>query len=104
MLITSAVLLPSSVKTCLAQPFRRLKSEQYNTFELIVLAKRIRSFADPKKIGECTHAFVANDPSKRSVWGNPFIQIGLDNSGSYPVRHLGSSTDNTSPEVLVGLG
>jgi len=104
LLITSAVLLPSSVKACLAQPFQRLRSEQYNTFESLVLAKRIRSFSDPNKIFETTHAFVANDPTKRSVWGNPFIQIGHDNSGNYPVRHLGSSADNTSPYVLVGLG
>jgi len=103
-LITSAVLLPSSVKTCLAQPFRELRSDRYNTFESLYAAKRIRYFADPNKIFEHTHAFVANDPSKLGIWGNPYVQVGLDNSGSYPVRHLGSSTDNTSPYVLVGLG
>lgn len=103
-LITSAVLAPSNVKTCLAQPFQRLWSDDFNTFESILLAKRIRFFADTKNINELTHAFILNDPTKFKVWGTPFTQIGQDNSGSYPVRHLGSSTDNTSPEVLVGLG
>lgn len=103
-LITSAVLLPSNVKTCLAQPFQRLRSDEYNTFESLLLAKRIRYFCREETIYESTHAFVRNDPSKLKIWGNPFIQIGQDNSGSYPVRHLGSSTDNTSPNVLVGLG
>jgi len=64
----------------------------------------VKHFADAKNIGQYTHAFVGADPTKAEVWLNPYIQIGLDNSGSYPVRHLGSSTDNTSPEVLVGLG
>lgn len=98
------MLSPSSVRTCLAQPFARLRSDDFNIFESLYLAKRIRHFADPNKIFEYTHAFVVNDPSNRDIWGNPFIQIGQSNSGSYPVRHLGSDADNISPEVLVGLG
>jgi hypothetical protein len=103
-MITIAVLLPSNVKTCLAQPYQRLWSDQFNTFESFLLSKRIRYFADTKNINEFTHAFVLADPTKTKVWGNPFIQIGLDNSGSYPVRHLGNDADNIRPWVLVGLG
>lgn len=98
------MLLPSNIKTCLPLPFRRLWSDQFNTFESFVLQQRVRHFIDTKNINYYTHAFVAADPTKAEVWLNPYIQIGLSNSGSYPVRHLGSSRDNTSPEVLVGLG
>jgi hypothetical protein len=103
-LISIAVLVPSNVKTCLAQPYQRLWSDQFNTFESFLLSQRIRHFSNTKNIGDYTHAFISADPTKTVVWGNPFIQIGQDNSGSYPVRRLGSSNDNTSPEVLVGLG
>jgi len=98
------VLVPSNVKTCLAPPFRRLWSEQFNTFESVLLSKRIRHFVDTKNIHDYTHAFVSADPTKGKIWGNPFLQIGQDNSGSYPVRHLGDPADNRSPFVLVGLG
>jgi hypothetical protein len=102
--LTIAVLLPSNVKTCFTQPFRRLWSDEFNLFENLVLSKRIRSFSNVKTIGELTHAFIVNDPTKSKVRRNPFLQIGLSNSGNYPVRHLGRSADNTSPNLLIGHG
>jgi hypothetical protein len=103
-LITSAVLSPSSVRTCLSGPFRRLNSERFNTFESIILDKRIRSFYGTEKVHEATSAFILNDPTKLEVRGNPFIQIAHDNSGNYPVRYGWKDTDNISPFILVGSG
>jgi len=102
--LTIAVLLPSSVKSCFTQPFQRLWSDEFNTFENLVLQKRIKSFANVKNIADMTHAFVIHDPTKSRVRFNPFLQIGLDNSGSYPVRYLGNEAHNTSPMILVGYG
>jgi hypothetical protein len=103
-LISSAVLLPSNVKTCLPHCFRALWSDKFNTFESLLLKKKVSHFSDTKNIWGYTHSFVSADPTKQKVRGNPYIQIGLSNSGNYPVRHLGNSDDNTSNEVLVGSG
>lgn len=103
-MITSAVLSPSNVKTCLSGPFHRLNSEKYNTFESIILDKRIRSFYGTEKVHEATSAFIQNDPTKLEVRGNPFIQIAQDNSGNYPVRYGWKDADNISPFIVVGSG
>jgi hypothetical protein len=103
-LITSAVLLPSNVKTCLGEPFQRLNSDRFNTFESILLDKRIRSFYGIEKVHEATSAFIQNDPTKLEVRGNPFVQIAQDNSGNYPVRYGWKDADNISPFIVVGSG
>lgn len=103
-LITSAVLLPSSVKTCLGQPFQRLNSDRFNTFESILLDARIRYFFTPEMVYLSTAAFIEKEPTKGMVWGNPYHQIAQDNSGNYPVRYGWNNADNIRPGVVVGSG
>jgi hypothetical protein len=72
-------------------------------FLQFLLLQKIRYFSRPKTVFECTHAFALADPFKfdKRYFNvkSPFIQIGLDNGNSYPVRYLG---DEYQPLVMMG--
>lgn len=64
--------------------------------------KRLQYFGRLNTVRISTHAFAINDPgTSGKKLGSPFLQIGADNSESYPVRHLG---DEYFPLMMLGQG
>lgn len=100
-LVLLAALSPSSPRYVLDLPSRT----DHWIFLQFVYVQKIKYFCRLNTVRISTHAFAYSDPGTSGKKGaSPFLQIGQDNSESYPVRYLRDDKRLINPEVLLGSG
>jgi hypothetical protein len=95
-----AALSPSAEKYSLdLQP-----REEFSVFDHFLFCEKIAYFAKIETLRDSTHLFVAKDPGSSGRWLSPYLQIGKDNSASYPITRLTDERNLIDVNVYLGIG
>jgi hypothetical protein len=77
---------------------------EFWVFNHFLLAEKVAYFSKLTTLRDSISLFQAKDPGSSGRWRSPFLQIGLENSASYPVRTLEDPKRLLDPNVYLGYG